>query len=136
MVYHPWQELAQLPHIRVSYVDMLGSGAADVLNNTIYLNRRLHQVERRCTLTHELIHFREGHIGHQPPAVEWRVREETARLLIPLDRLRSVLAWAYTVHEAADELRVTDRVLVDRWETLRPAEIEYLHRAEGQPCMN
>lgn len=136
MVYHPWQELAQLPHISVSYVDMLGSGAADITNNTIYLNRRLRQVERRCTLTHELIHFRDGHVGSQPPAVEWKVREETARLLIPLHRLRSVLAWAYTAAEAADELWVTDRVFWDRWLTLTPSEVEYLNRAEGQPCTN
>lgn len=43
------------------------------------------QPERRCTLTHELIHIECGHSGCQPPAVELEVRVEAARRLIPLD---------------------------------------------------
>lgn len=90
------------------------------------------QVQRRCTITHELVHLRRRHIGCQPEAVEWSVRREAPRRLIPdFHRLADEMAWAHNLHEAADHLWVTTEVLRDRLACLHPAERAHLHERLG-----
>ncbi|WP_234417532.1 ImmA/IrrE family metallo-endopeptidase [Miniimonas sp. S16] len=87
---------------------------------------RLHpeqlQVERRCTITHEVVHVERGHRSGCAPAVERSVRAETARRLISLPALLDALAWTQDWHEAADHLWVTVEVLRDRIDALTPGE--------------
>ena len=80
----------------------------------IYLDDRLTEREKRCALTHELVHLDMGHSECQPPAVERRVREVTAHLLVPETMLNQTLRWTTCMHEAAEELSVTVSVLKDR----------------------
>lgn len=100
--------------------------------DTIWLNKALDQVERRCALTHELIHIERLHTGCQPPSVEAEVRAEAGRRLIPLDQLIKGLRWARSYSELADELWVTRDVLQDRFDHLTDAEWQALLEVELQ----
>ncbi|MGG5257501.1 ImmA/IrrE family metallo-endopeptidase [Phycicoccus avicenniae] len=88
----------------------------------IWLDSRLLQVERRCTLEHELEHVRRGHRGCQPPAVERDVHVAVARRLIPFPALLDGLRWARNLHELADELWVDEDTVKVRLEHLHPSE--------------
>jgi len=88
------------------------SGCTD--GTTIWLGTHLIMTERRCTLTHELVHLACGHTGHQPPAAEDAVREETARLLVSWAALHDRRGAQLSIWHLAQELEVTERVLADR----------------------
>ncbi|QSZ49371.1 hypothetical protein [Arthrobacter sp. D5-1] len=90
--------------------------------STIWLDKSLDQVERRCALTHELVHLERRHIGCQPLAVESEVCAETARRLVALDQLVRGLRWSRSFAELADELWVTEDVLKDRFNNLAPED--------------
>lgn len=98
----------------------------------IWMDKRLDQVERRCTLTHELIHIEREHTGCQPASVELEVRMETARRLIPIEDLASALRWSNRAYELADELWVTPSVLADRLRAVTPEEKQLLLATEAQ----
>lgn len=72
------------------------------------------QVERRCTLAHELAHIDLGHTSATTVAEELAARRYAARKLIDWDGLVDAFRWADSVQEAADELWVTVDVLEDR----------------------
>jgi hypothetical protein len=99
----------------------------------IWMDKRLDQVERRCTLTHELIHLERHHIGCQPASVELEVSLEAARRLIPIEGLASALRWSNCPYELADELWVTPSVLADRLRSLTSEEMQLLLASETQP---
>ncbi|MFK5689559.1 ImmA/IrrE family metallo-endopeptidase [Ornithinimicrobium sp. LYQ92] len=92
----------------------------------IWIDHRLGQVERRCTVAHELEHIRRGHRGCQPERVERSVHAAVARRLIPdVHRLADALVWARGHHDtAADELWVDEDTLAARLDPvhLHPAE--------------
>lgn len=122
-LHHPWRDLRGRPHLIIHWDHLPPgmSGATD--GRRIYLERNLLQVERRCTLAHELVHVDMGHVGCQPPDVEWDVRRRTARKLLTVGQVVRVAPWAHDVAEAADELWVTHRVLMD-----------YLHSVTEDEC--
>ena len=98
----------------------------------IWMQKGLLQVERRCTLAHELVHIDCGHTDHQDERTEHRVRREAAKRLLSVDQLIPVALWTQNVGEAADELWVTVEVLEDFVDALSPNEryeIEYAVRA-------
>lgn len=133
-MFHPWGILRKLAHIRLSWVVMPDrvpgrTNGVDI----IWMDKRLDQVERRCTLTHELIHIERHHIGCQPASVELEVCLETARRLIPIEDLASALRWSNRPYELADELWVTPNVLTDRLRALTPEELQLLLATETQP---
>lgn len=92
----------------------------------IWLDPRKTQAERRCVLTHELVHLEHGHRGCQTRAVEHAVRAAAARQLITLEQLADALPWSMSLDELADELWVTPLVLTDRFAGLTRTEREYL----------
>ncbi len=102
--------------------------------DVIWLDKRLSQVERRCALTHELIHIEHAHEGCQPPGVEAKVRAEAARRLVRLDHLAKALSWSSRIsfNELADELWVTPEVLRDRFANLTEEELLILFKVELQ----
>lgn len=125
---HPWRTLRDLQHIDLIWTDLpLGvRGATDGLGR-IWVDRQLLQRERRCTLAHELVHIRRRHTEPQPEAVERSVDREAARWLLPdIKAVGESLAWAHNLHEAADDLWVTDRFLTIRLEAAHPSEVHYL----------
>ncbi|WP_230747585.1 ImmA/IrrE family metallo-endopeptidase [Brevibacterium sp. CCUG 69071] len=80
------------------------------------------QVERRCTLAHELAHIDLGHTEKTTVAEENAARRYAAQKLIDWDALVDAFRWAHNAHEAADELWVTPEVLEDRLRFLHPNE--------------
>lgn len=134
--YHPWRDLRDRPHILVHWAHLPPgvSGATD--GARIYLHEDLLQVERRCTLAHELVHIDAGDQYCQAPAVERRVRRETARRLITLSRVVRAVQWTPHLVEAADELWVTPRVLSDFLHSLSVDECAQIRdaivRREGE----
>ncbi len=85
-------------------------------------------------LTHELVHLARGDVGCQPAAVEREVRVAAARELVPWERLVAEVAWARSLGELADELWVTEDVVVDRLAALSPGDLRHLEavRAAAQ----
>lgn len=100
--------------------------------NTILIDDRLSQVERRCTVMHELIHRLRQDVPDLPPPLADRQEREcnrrTARLLIDLGELLDALLWSAEQHdsEIADSLWVDLPTLHDRLSSLTSAEREYL----------
>jgi hypothetical protein len=89
----------------------------------IWVDDRLSAVQLLCTLTHELVHIELGHTSHQAEDSEMAVRYETARRLLPLDRMAGVCSKEDKPLEViARELSVTKRVLMDRAATLTDNE--------------
>jgi len=83
----------------------------------IFLDERLNGAQMLCTLTHEMIHLELGHKGHQPEEVEMQVRYETARRLLPFDRIVGACKMG-NLTVIAKGLGVTRQVLMDRAATL------------------
>lgn len=109
--YHPWRELDALPGVRVVIEEIDDCwGYYDEWDNTIHLDSRLSQAERRCTLAHELIHAQHADIGNLN---DWHhnKRERStclsaARKLVPIDALADVLVWTTDEFEVAEVLWV------------------------------
>lgn len=132
MLFHPWRTLRYLPHIRVLWVLLPGDQLAKTNGvDLIWMDSRLLQVERRCALTHELIHIEAGHNRVQDAKTEAWVADETARRLITIHELAKQMAWACSFDELADELWVTGQVLADRVSRLTPGEWAIV---EAQSC--
>lgn len=130
--FHPWRVLASdWAHVEVEHTDDLPAGRRGDTNGVdlIRLRRRLLQVERRCTLTHELVHLEHAHDGPCTPGHEASVDREAARRLIPWDRLLAAVRWARSEEELADELWVTVHVLRARVAELRADELLEIARA-------
>lgn len=121
---HPWRRLRALTDWTLHWAHLEPGvwGLTDHHARTITLDRRLTQVERRCTLAHELEHV----AGHHDETVCDR---NAARSLLPdVRRVGEALAWAHSLEEAADELWVDEPTLRARLEHLHPAERHYLRR--------
>lgn len=131
--HNPWRELGTLAHVTIHYVRLAAGmwGATDG-ERTIWLDERLGQVERRCTLAHELEHIRRGHRGCQDAATERKVDADAARRLLP-DPHVVADALVYTSGDlaaAAAELWVVERTLRARLDRrhLHPAEQAIISR--------
>lgn len=135
-IYHPWRALRDLwSHVHVEHTDDLPAGRRADTNgiDEIRMRQRLLQVERRCSLAHEVIHLERGDTGACPPAVEAEVNQEAARRLIPWEHLLDAVQWARSEEELADELWVTVKILRARAETLHADELMTLARATWSP---
>lgn len=122
--FNPWRTLRDLRSVKLVYDTSLPGewlGACSTSRRRIWINatRVRTQAERRCVLTHELVHLHHNHEGHQPPAVERRVCAETAGLLITHTDLMSALAWTDDLYELADTLWVTPAVVRDRLDVMK-----------------
>jgi hypothetical protein len=119
----PWAVLP--PHISIHHMELERLSAVTDGHSTIWLDERLTEIEARCALAHELVHLELGHVGHQPPAVEDKVRQRTARWLVPFSKLWRVRHWQGPIHGLAEDLGVTPAVLRDRlrWSTHEERDI-------------
>ena len=122
-MFHPWRALRALTHVVVIWVRPHADAPAGTNGrDVVWIDPRLLQVERRCVLTHELVHLEHGHAGCQPTAVERRVRAAAARTLISHEDLAAALPWALSLEELADDLWVPPLVLRDRLAGLTATE--------------
>ena len=131
---HPWRTLRSLPTeiIWTSDPELLGGRKAAWYPalDVITMSPHLTQVERRCSLAHELGH---RHAADHPTGrddydatQEAAADQWAARFLIPLDALADALRWATCPDEAADELWVTRHTLDVRLATLDTTEKIFL----------
>ena len=128
-MFHPWRVLRSHAYVTLLRHDSGPAGFTRFPEATISLRRDLTQVERRCTLTHELQHVIRGpFLEHNRAKEEAAVERASARLLIGVRELGEALAWAHNPHEAADELWVDVATLRARLDHLHPAERAYLKR--------
>ena len=106
------------------------------LGARIWLCRSLNQAERRCTLTHELVHRERGPVPVDPAAAareEAIVDEIAARRLISITALVDGLRWTQHTRELAEHLWVDEPTLHTRMTTLDPVEVAELeHELEDQ----
>lgn len=108
--WHPWRHLRHHhPHLEVRFADLPDGllGYTDLSAGVIVLDRSLTQVERRCTVTHELEHVHRGPVPLDPALAareEAIVDEIAARRLVSLRDLIEALLWSDSEHEVADEL--------------------------------
>lgn len=102
----------------------------------IWLCKTLTQAERRCTLTHELVHRERGPVPVDPldATREERIVDEiAARRLITFDALTDGLRWSRQPRELAEHLWVDEPTLQTRMNTLDPIEVAELeHHLEDQ----
>lgn len=131
-MYHPWRALRSLVDWTLQWqASDLVDGVTHFPSRTITLDPRLLQVERRCTITHELVHIERGPVPADPRLAareESYVEQEAARRLITLEALADALAWCHDEYEAADELWVDVDTLRVRLAHLHPAEVAHLRR--------
>lgn len=134
MTPHPWRWLRRLSHVHVVHVPLPEGVRGFSHRDTIWLDSRQLQAERRCTLTHELIHLTLGHHGPQPERVERVVDELAARYLVQLEDLIEAARWTRHLGELADELGVDVDTARARIEGLdegeRAAVLEAVERLE------
>lgn len=124
--YDPWSHAHAL-HVPV-HTARLPPGLRGVTDSrTVWLDDRLTPTEARCTLTHELVHVQEGHTHHQPTRVEDQVRAATAHRLIPWENVLRYLGSQCTTHDAAEDLAVTEEILLDRLHHATLTELADLH---------
>lgn len=132
-MWNPWGTLRRdHPNITVKHRDLSSIGCLGVWRgDVIYLEETCNQAERRCTLTHELVHVERGPVPRHPyfgPKEERKVEALTAERLITLDALIDALVWNRNRvdHELAEELWVDLDVLTTRVRNLTVAERAYI----------
>jgi len=132
-LWHPWRTLRDHhPDVDVSCRYRLPDRFMGLqLGRRIWLCATLTQAERRCTLTHELVHRERGPAA---AAAEERIVDEiAARRLITLTALTDGLRWSRHPRELAEHLWVDEPTLHTRMTTLDPLEVAELeHDLEDQ----
>lgn len=134
--WHPWRILLnQHPEVEVSCRYRLPDRIMGLQRGRrIWLNRSLTQAERRCTLTHELVHRERGPVVGGPGAVEReeQIVDEIASRLITAAALIDGLRWTRHPRELAEHLWVDEPTLGTRMSTLDPFEVAELeHHLDG-----
>lgn len=112
--YDPWVALEQVGPVTLVDADLPPGRRGEIRFSTrvIALSRRLLEVERTCTLAHELVHLERGPVIRRHTSREERmVAAIAARRLITMDRLAAALAWTTDSFELADELGVDARTV-------------------------
>lgn len=132
-LWHPWRWLRDKhPDVVVEHVELRRGRMGETRGRQIWLDRRLTQAERRCTLTHELIHIERRGREHPNPDVEERIVElETARRLITTRQLIDAFRWFRHPGpaELAEHLWVDQQTVLTRMEHLDPIEVAQIEAA-------
>lgn len=131
MTFHPWRLLRSQEWMTLGYHDLdLLDGAYFADIQTVMLRRGMLQVERRCTLAHELAHHHLGHAGcrDRKAAVLQEIEADAvaSRWLIDVEALVRARLWSPDEHVQADELWVDVRMLRARRESLTRDERLYV----------
>lgn len=121
-MFHPWRRLRAQPEIDVTWPVMPGRLGSTDGSTAIRMHPHQSQVQRRCTLAHELAHIELGHTGGCTPATEREAAQHAARLLIDMDDLLDALRWADDLREVAECLWVVEETLLARYDGLTSEE--------------
>ncbi|MFC8733131.1 ImmA/IrrE family metallo-endopeptidase [Luteimicrobium sp. NPDC057192] len=118
-MYHPWRHLRSLAHVDLIWAPLAGRYGQTDGRSKIVMHPHQLQVERRCTVAHEIVHIELG-------ADEEHVRAETARRLVDIATLVDAWRWSTSLDEIADQCWVTRAVLEDRLAHLTPDEQQWI----------
>lgn len=125
--WHPWRHAGeQHTNVIIDCTQRLTDGTMGLLgDNHIWLDRRLTQAERRCTLTHELLHV------EHPDAGETEIEYLTAQRLITTNQLVDAFKWSPhpTLEELAEHWWVDQQTAWTRMNNLDPLEVAELEHA-------
>ena len=138
MGWNPWRHIGRhYPNVTViTDQELPGPVWGQQVGNRIWLCRRLDQVRRRCTLTHEIVHLERGTVPADPRGLareERAVDRIAARRLITLDALIDGLRWTRDPHQLAEHLWVDVPTLRTRMAALDPVEVaEIENRLDGE----
>lgn len=129
--YDPWGDLSQRTYLSVEFVDLPTGHRGILCGDIIHIDRHQLQVERRCTVAHELVHD-ERRVFPDDPVMQ--AREETlveraaARRLIELPDLVDALRASSSrcAAEIAEHLWVDQPMLAARMNDLDPIEVAEL----------
>ncbi|WP_288337880.1 hypothetical protein [uncultured Gordonia sp.] len=114
-MYHPWREARRRSHLDIEFVELEDDHRGCINGNRITIGIDDPQAQRRCTLTHELVHD-ERRVFPRDRVL--RAREEltveriASRRLIQLEALVDALLWSRDARETAAELWVDVPMLV------------------------
>ena len=127
---HPWNPWHQLRDkwstITYRPISSLPGGVLGCTDGrNIYIVDGLTTAERRCVLTHELIHLERGEYAHQSKRIECAIEQEAARRLIPHENLLEA-DWTQPLASIAESLWVDETTLRARLHTLHPEQIRRL----------
>ena len=138
-VWHPWRHIRQrYPHLGVTCCEPLPDDLRAAWTQTgLFLRPGLTQAQRRCALTHEIVHLERGPVPRNPvlaAAEERIVADIAARRLIPLRSLLDAFMWTRPTnhHDLANELWVDVPTLRIRLSGLDRHEVAELNRAIDQ----
>lgn len=109
--------------MRVEFARLEGRCGETNGRDLIRLDKRLLQVERRCTLAHGLVHLEAGEGRACTAAREREVDRIAAARLVSFEALAKAARWARGPVELAEELWVTASMLEARCETLTASEL-------------
>lgn len=122
-MFHPWRALRARQDITLEWRELsLEVYALNNGRNRIWMDPRQTQVERRCTIAHELAHIELGHTGGCTSREDREVDLLVARRLIEMPDLLDALRWTEEFVEAADCLWVDEATLMARLDGLTSAE--------------
>lgn len=105
-------------------------------SDLIVLHPEQLQVERRCALTHELVHVELGHVTACTAREDCDAQRQAARWLVDIGDLLDALRWAEDMREVADCLWVDEATLMARLDGLTADErgqIVALHAELDRP---
>lgn len=126
---HPWRRLRAARHVTLTWHDTGPMGWCRHSTQQVSIRTDLTQVERRCTLAHELVHLERGPAivgyGHHE---ERLVHDQAARWLISIDALADALVWCFDDQEVADTLWVDLNTVQTRLVNLTTDESAYINR--------
>jgi len=117
-MFHPWRRLRAQPQIDVTWRAMPDRLGATDGRCVIVMHPHQSQVQRRCTLAHELAHIELGHVDGCSDADERTATLLAARWLVDMEQLLSALRWAEDMREVADECWVDVPTLMARLDGL------------------
>lgn len=122
--HNPWRHLAEYhPAVRVIWARLGGATRGFTDGQTIWLDDRMTQAQRRVTVCHETVHIERGIIPADA-LEEARVERITAERLITTDQLVDALRWHQhpSLAGLADTLWVDLSTVRTRLHTMSPDE--------------
>ena len=115
-----------MPHVDVQWVSLPEGVLALCDGETIWMDHRQGQAQRRSSVAHEIEHLHAGDSGCQQSSVERQIEEAAARKLVPLVALAEAIVWAMSEEELALDLWVDLGIVRTRLATLTNDEQAYI----------